>query len=67
MIATHRAGTEVQFTVYVPTERIPVGLVINALSVMRYGGERFQVQGRPESWAGQLHHVVIYLTEWAAS
>ena len=67
MIATHRAGTEVTFTVYVPTERIPAGLVINALSVVRYNGERFQVFGRPESWSGQLNHSVIYLQEWGAA
>lgn len=67
MIVTHRFGTDVQFTVYIPTDRIPAGVTINAASVMRYGGERFQVTGRPEKWSGQLGHLVVYLTEWVSA
>ena len=67
MLATHRIGVDVMFTVYVPATQIPVGVTINAQSVIRYAGERFQVTGRPESWAGQLGHLVIYLTEWTST
>jgi hypothetical protein len=67
MVETHRAGSEVQFTVYIPAERIPAGVTINALSVIRYDGERFQVSGRPDKWTGHLAHRVVYLTDWAAS
>ena len=62
-----RQGVEVQWTVFVPAERIPSGVTLNAGSIMRVDGEVFQVQGRPNLWSGSLGYRMVALTAWSAS
>lgn len=68
LLAEHREGTEVRYTVFVPVHRVPTGVVLSAGSVVRVYGDVFEVDGRPLQWRGSsLAHYVLFLVDWSAS
>lgn len=65
LLALQRSGVAVRWTVYVPYERIPYGVTLNARSIVRIGTDIYQVDGQPAKWSGSLGHLVLSLTDWS--
>lgn len=59
LLAEHRIGNAIRFTIYDPHMT-----VLSAAAILRVRGEVVQVDGDPEVWPGTLPHQVIRCVAW---
>lgn len=66
LVAQRRDATVIRWTVWVPTEVIPTGLVLHDNAVVRFRGRLYEVDGDPMAWVNgsPLDHLVLLLKGW---
>lgn len=62
---THRVSTSDGWDLFVREESIPAGVELTEKTLIRWRGNRYEVEGKPAVWTGLLAHTICHLIDWA--